>query len=181
MARLRNSFEGWRITCRVCGSELVELDKHGKPSTQKFAHFFSLWDKALEGQSLFENAIIHNSWPWASPIHVLRLLLVRRHCKSADLALGIDNGRTADLVIPGFDEIVHNLGLGPLRQTSLILPMVLRPALLAAVSIIIDKGSDALHILSEGPIGGYRYQFDQIVTQMQIESRVRVIVSKLLQ
>jgi len=181
-ARLRSSLEGWRITCRVCGSELDELDEHGERCPRELpAPFTGLWDKALHGQGLLENAIIHNTWPWASPIHVLRLLLVRRCCKTADLMAGIVDGRTANLVIPGFDETVHRLGLGPLRQTRLIIPMVLRPALLAAVSIVIDQGPDALEVLSKGPIGGYRYQFDKIATQMHIEARVRIIVSRLLQ
>jgi TniQ len=181
-ARSRSSLEGWRITCRVCSSELVELDEHGAPCPRELpAPFTSLWDKALHGQGLFENAIIHNTWPWASPIHVSRLLLVRRYCKSADLMVGINNGRTADLVIPGFDETVRRLGFGPLRQTSLIIPMVLRPALLAAVSIVIDQGPDAIKVLSDGPIGGYRHQFDRIVSQIETENRIRLTVSQLLQ
>jgi hypothetical protein len=167
------------FTCRIYGSE---LDERGDPRPGELpAPFTGLRDKALQGQSLLENATIHNTWPWASPIYVLRLLLVRRCCKSADLMAGIVDGRTANLVIPGFDETVRRLGLRPIRQTRLIVPLVLRPALLAAVSIVIDLGPDALEVISKGPIGCYRHQFDKIVTEMHIDARVRILVSRLLQ
>lgn len=81
-ARLRSSLEGWRVTCRVCGSALIELDERGHSRPQeRLATFAHLWHEALRGQNLFEDAIINNNWPWASPIHILRLLLVRRSCK----------------------------------------------------------------------------------------------------
>ncbi len=78
-ARLRSSLEGWRVTCRICGSALVELDEQSQPRPRdRVATFAHLWREAVHGQNLFENAIVSNSWPWASPIHILRLLLVRR-------------------------------------------------------------------------------------------------------
>ena len=140
-ARLRSSLEGWRITCRICGSTLVELDEQGQPHSQeRVATFAHLWRETLHGQNLFENAILNNSWPWASPIHILRLLLVRRSCKSVGLSGGIDKGRTADLIVPGFDEAVRRLSLSPLQRRRLILPISIRSALLAAVSIVVDRG-----------------------------------------
>ena len=143
--------------------------------------FVHLWREALRGQTLFENAIINNSWPWASPAHILRLLLVRRSCKSVDLSKGIDYGCTANLIVPSFDEAVCRLGLGPLRSRSLVFPISIRPALLAAVSIVVDRGPDAIDILAEATIGGYRAQFDKIVSQLRAEARIRQAVSQLLQ
>ena len=70
---IRSSFEGWRLTCRNCGSMLVEVGERGQPRAQEQgAMFVHLWRAALRGQNLFENAIVNNSWPWASPIHILR-------------------------------------------------------------------------------------------------------------
>jgi hypothetical protein len=181
-ARLRSSLQGWRVTCRICGSALAELDEQNQPRPQKrivaLAH---LWPEALQGQNLFENAIVHNSWPWASPIHILRLLLVRRSCKSVDLSKGIDKGCTVNLIVPSFDEIVCRLSLWPLRKRSLVLPISIRPALLAAVSIVVDQGPDAIEVLAEAAIGGYRLQFDKIVSQMRAEVRIRQADSQLLQ
>jgi hypothetical protein len=181
-ARLRSSLEGWRITCRSCGSRLIEVGERGQPRLQERGDVFAhLWRNALRGQDLFENAIIDNSWPWASPTHILRLLLVRRSCKSVDLSKGIDKGCTVNLVVPSFDETVCRLNLGPLRSRSLVLPISIRPALLAAVSIVVDRGPEAIDPLAEATIGGYRTQFDKIVSQLQAEARIRQAVSQLLQ
>jgi len=181
-ARLRSSLEGWRITCRICGSTLVELDEQGQPHSQeRVATFAHLWRETLHGQNLFENAIVNNSWPWASPIHILRLLLVRRSCKSVGLSGGIDKGRTADLIVPGFDEAVRRLSLAPLQRRRLILPISIRSALLAAVSIVVDRGPDTIEVLARATIGGYRVQFDKIVSQLRAEIRIRQVVSQLLQ
>lgn len=182
-ARLKSSLEGWRITCPVCGSELVQLDARGEPCPlEDPVPFANIWGKGLRGQSLFENAIVHNNWPWASPIHILRLLLVRRLCNRADRDEGIEHGRTANLIIPSFDETVRRLGLEA-RQGGgrLIIPLSVRPALLAAVSIVINEGREAITTLSTATIGGYRLQFDKIVAQMQAEIRLRQTVSQLLQ
>jgi len=181
-ARLRSSLEGWRITCRICGSALVELDEQD-PSRphEHVATFAHLWREALHGQNLFENALVNNSWPWASPIHILRLLLVRRSCKSVDLSRGLDNGCTANLIVPSFDDAVRRLSLRPLQRRRLVLPISIRPALLAAVSIVIDRGPDAIEVLAGATIGGYRVQFDKIVSQLRAEIRIRQVVSRLLQ
>ena len=162
---------------------LVGVGERGEPRPQergdKFVH---LWHEAFRGQNLFENAIVNNSWPWASPIHILRLLLVRRSCKSVDLSKGIDKGCTANLIVPSFDETVcPGLGLGPLRWRSLVPPISIRPALLAAVSIVVDRGPDAIEVLAGATIGGYRVQFDKIVSQLRAEIRIRQVVSQLLQ
>ena len=170
-------------TCPVCGSELVQLDARGEPCPlEDPVPFANIWGKGLRGQSLFENAIVHNNWPWASPIHILRLLLVHRLCNRADRDEGIEHGRTANLIIPSFDETVRRLGLEA-RQGGgrLIIPLSVRPALLAAVSIVIDEGREAITTLSTATIGGYRLQFDKIVAQMQAEIRLRQTVSQLLQ
>jgi hypothetical protein len=180
VARSKNSVEGWRITCRVCDSE---LDECGEPrSRERFILFPNLWDSALKGQSLFETAIVHNDWPWASPIHVLRLLLVRRFCNRADHIERLEHGRTVNLIIPTFDKTIQQLGLD-LRQRArwLFIPLSIRPALLAAVSAVIDEGADTLLLLSEATLGSYRVQFDNIVSQMQDEIRIRQTVSELLQ
>lgn len=180
-AILRSSLEGWRITCPVCGSELVEVDQQKAPRPRlPVAPFAELSDKALHGQQLFDNAIAHNEWPWASPIHVFRMLLVRRLCKRADLDQGIDYGRTANLIVSGFDETVQRLGIAPRRGGPPIVPLPIRPALLAAVSMVIDQGPIAISALSDATIFGHRLQFEKIVSQMQAEIRIRRTVSELL-
>jgi hypothetical protein len=181
-ARLRSSLEGWRVTCRICGSALVELDEQAQARPhERVATFAHLWREALHGQDLFENALVNNSWPWASPIYIIRLLLVRRTCKSADLSRGLDKGCTANLIIPGFDDAVRRLSLRVLQRRRLILPISIRPALLAAVSIVIDRGPAAIEVLAGATIGGYRVQFDKIVSQLRAEIHIRQVVSKLLQ
>ena len=94
---------------------------------------------------------------------------------------GIDKGRTADLIVPGFDEAVRRLSLAPLQRRRLILPISIRSALLAAVSIVVDRGPDTIEVLARATIGGYRVQFDKIVSQLRAEIRIRQVVSQLLQ
>src|SRR5215471_2136042 len=94
---------------------------------------------------------------------------------------GIDKGRTADLIVPGFDEAVRRLSLAPLQRRRLILPISIRSALLAAVSIVVDRGPDTIEVLARATIGGYQVQFDKIVSQLRAEIRIRQVVSQLLQ
>ena len=77
--------------------------------------------------------------------------------------------------------MVNQLGLKPPRGHRLIVPISIRPALLAAVSIVVTQGPDVIAALSKATIGGHRYQFDKIVAQMETEIRVRQTVSELLQ
>jgi hypothetical protein len=181
-AILKSSLEGWRITCPVCGSNLSETCQDKVKSTRETSALFpELWDQTLHGQQLFDDAIVHNKWLWTSPIYVLRLLLVRRICKVANPQDAFDYGRTANLMVSGFDETVQRFDLELPRGSRRIVPMSIRPALLAAVSTVIDQGPDAISVLAEATIGGYRLQFDKIVSQMQAEIRARQIVSQLQQ
>jgi hypothetical protein len=55
----------------------------------------------------------------------------------------------------------------------------IRLGLLAAVSIVIDRGPDAIEDLAGATIGGYRVHFDKIVSQLRAEIRIRQVVSQL--
>src|SRR5271166_2361682 len=92
--------------------------------------------------------------------------------QGVDLSKGIDKGCTANLIVPSLDEIVCRLSLGPLRRRSLVLPISIRPALLAAVSIVVDQGPDTIEVLAGATIGGYRVQFGKIVSQLRAEIRI---------
>jgi hypothetical protein len=94
---------------------------------------------------------------------------------------GINKGCVANLIVPSFDEAVHRISLGLLRRHGLVFPISIRPALLAAVSIVVDQGPDAIDGLAGPTIGGYRVQFDKIVAQPRAEIRIRHVVSQLLQ
>jgi hypothetical protein len=178
---LKSCFEGWRITCPVCGSKLFEVSGENAQRPQEAATPFpELWEQALHGQRLFDDAIIHNKWPWASPIYIFRMLLVRRLCKAAYPHDAFDYGRTANLIVSGFDETVQRLGLEVPRGTRRIVPMSIRPSLLAAVSTVIARGPDAITNLFEATIGGYRLRFDKLASQMQAEIRGRQTISQLL-
>jgi len=49
-AKLRSSFEGWRLACRSCGSMLVEVGERDQPRPQeRGARFAHLWRQALHG------------------------------------------------------------------------------------------------------------------------------------
>ena len=98
-----------------------------------------------------------------------------RPSRSVDLSRGFDKGCTANLIVPCFDDAVRRLSLRPLQRRRLVLPISILP-LLAAVSIVIDRGPDAIEVLAEATIGGYRVQFDKIVSQLRAEIRIRQVV-----
>jgi len=104
-----------------------------------------------------------------------------RPSRSVDLSRGFDKGCTANLIVPCFDDAVRRLSLRPLQRRRLVLPISIRPALLAAVPIVIDRGPDAIEVLAGATIGGYRVQLDKIVSQLRAEIRIRQVVSQLLQ
>jgi DNA-directed RNA polymerase subunit RPC12/RpoP len=181
-AILRSSLEGWRITCPVCGSKLFEAGQDKAKFPQETAtQFPELWDQALHGQRLFDDAIVPDKWPWASPIHVFRMLLLLRLCKGAEVKAGIHHGRAANVIIPGFDETVQRLRIEFPRTGRRIVPMSIRSALIAAVSIVINKGPISIMALSEAAMGVNHPRFDKIVSQMQAEIRARKTISELLQ
>src|SRR6516225_1352208 len=64
----------------------------------------------------------------------------------------------------------------PLQRRQLVLPISIRPALLAAVSIVIDRRPDAIEALAGATIGGYQVQFEKIVLQLRAEIRIRQVV-----
>ena len=76
-----------------------------------------------------------------------------RPSRSVDLSRGFDKGCTANLIVPCFDDAVRRLSLRPLQRRRLVLPISIRPALLAAVPIVIDRGPDAIEILAGATIG----------------------------
>lgn len=180
-AILKSSLEGWRITCPVCESKLFELRQDKECSVDETpAQYPELWERALHGQQLFVDAIVHNTWLWASPIHVMRMLLLLRPVKGSEARAGIHQGRAASVIIPGFDETLHRHGIKIPKTTRRIVPMCIRSALIAAVSIVVDKGPSALVQLSEASMGVNHPRFVKIFSQMQAEIRAHKTVSQLL-
>ena len=84
------------------------------------------WEKVLKGQRLIDDFAERGIQTWASPIDMLRLLLIRRD-PNRSIPSWIETPKVIDLVIPGFDHLVadrnNHSGGGPT-----ISPLSLRPA-----------------------------------------------------
>ena len=73
---------------------------------------------------------------WASPIDSLRLLLIRRDPKPIDPEHWIETPKILDLVVPGFDRFTVANGATIPPANKPILPLSLRPTLLAGVATL---------------------------------------------
>ena len=65
------------------------------------------WEEALEGERLLDDYAERGIQTWASPIDLLRLLLIRRDPKPIDPEHWIETPKVLDLVIPGFIALLQ--------------------------------------------------------------------------
>src|SRR6185437_2919228 len=110
-AILRSWRLAWRITCTVCGSHLRAIGQGGggARSADDPAPLAS-WEDAVHGERLLDDFAERGVKTWASPIDLLKLLLIRRDFKPIDPEDWIETHKVVDLVVPGFDRLVAAMG-----------------------------------------------------------------------
>ena len=72
----RSWMRGWRVTCRACGSRLVDAAGSEEAET-KVDVFDEYWRSAREGEELFARHAFGFDATAISPLAILRLLLSR--------------------------------------------------------------------------------------------------------
>lgn len=140
---LRNQFLGWRITCPLCAGTLQTIGDRDGPTP-----FAGYHHAALMGQKMLESEAEHGVQNWVSPSEIARLLLMRLVPKSLP---GCEP--SGGVIIPDPDDVLQTeISKLPSRARP-ILPLYLRPALLAGVAIIQHARPEMLRMLSSHMMG----------------------------
>jgi transcription elongation factor Elf1 len=134
---LKSWVQGWRITCRACGTRLKDIASEDHPGeVDKYNDLFStLWERACEGEAAFEEHEA-DAGDAPSPAVLMRLLLLPRWPEPGELSEGYRPSRLLNAVVPGFDEAVHRYGLERHMVRQPFLPILLRIALLAGLATV---------------------------------------------
>lgn len=157
---LRNQFLGWRITCPFCAGTLQTIG--GRDGPTPFAGYHHA---AVMGQEMLESEAEHGIQNWVSPSEIARLLLMRRVPKSV-LGYEPSGYRVLGAIIPDLDEVMQ-IEISKLPSpASPILPLYLRPALLAGVAIVQHAGPEMLRMLSGHMIGENKARFDSAIEEI---------------
>ncbi|SDR58171.1 hypothetical protein SAMN05519103_06030 [Rhizobiales bacterium GAS113] len=80
-AILRSWLQAPRVTCPICGERLSTVGEGGFPGADFGSPFGHLWNDALRGERLVDDAAERGIWTWAQPIDIVRFLLIRRDPK----------------------------------------------------------------------------------------------------
>jgi TniQ len=161
----RSHMLGWRVSCPQCGAAFMDSREHEPRSP-----FADLWTEALNGQRLIDDEAKRGVRSWASPTELARLLLMRRDPKTGR-STATHNLRLLGALVPEIDAVIADQWLSLPSPAKPILPLWLRPALLAGVSIVERQGPETLAWLQDRTIGQNRTRFTAIVSAMLAEPR----------
>ncbi|WP_281932743.1 TniQ family protein [Methylocystis iwaonis] len=156
----RSQLLGWRITCSQCGSSLSANEGNAIASPIN-----SYWTEALNGQRLINDEAEHGVQSWAPPLELARLLLMQRDPRTTHLKRS-GSFRLLGLIVPETDSVVVASQVSLPSPASPILPLCVRTALLAGVSIVDREGPAMLGWLQSKTIGQNRTRFSELATTM---------------
>jgi hypothetical protein len=125
-----------------------------------------LGKKRYGGERLLDDYAERGIQTWASPIDLVRLLLIRRDPKPIDPEHWSETPKVLDLLVPGFDRLTAENGATIPRANEAILPLSLRPTPLAGVAIVEHSGSKIIAELHDRTIGAYSAQFNAIAANI---------------
>ena len=163
----RTQLLGWRLCCSSCGSPLQGRDDGERPSP-----FSCYWSAALRGEELLDAEAESGIQPWASPIDIARLLLMRRNPKTARPEKRNSSPRILGVIVPELEGIVANSRTSLSSPANLILPLNLRPALLAGIAIVERAGPAILEMLHAHTLGGNRAHFGKLADHLLAQNRM---------
>lgn len=164
MPILRSQLLGWRITCPLCGDPFH--DELPSP-------FRQYRNVALLGEKLLDAEAERGVRTWASATDIACLLLMRRVPRPVPVAEELWRFRVLGAIIPELDDIVTARQKDLPTPASPILPLHLRPALLAGVAIVERAGPEILQMLRNHTVGENRTRFSNFADRMAQTSRPR--------
>lgn len=158
---LRSQLLGWRITCPLCGEQLRDAGSRKLPSPfQPYRAAAALGEKLLDDEA--ERGIC----TWTSPADIARLLLMRRIPRTIPREHDLWRFRVLGALIPDLDHVVAEQKENLPTPAKPILPLHLRPALLAGVGIVERAGPEMLQMLRGHMMGDNRVRFTEAVQSM---------------
>ncbi len=158
---LRSQFLGWRTTCPLCGEQLRDPDRRQIPSP-----FWQYQSAALRGEKLLDDEAEHGIRTWASATEIARLLLMRRFPRPIPREHDFWRFRVLGAIIPDLDHVVAAEQQSLPTPAKPILPLHMRPALLAGIAIVECAGPEILRMLCGHTMGENRARFTNIAESM---------------
>lgn len=168
----RSQLQGWRLTCPLCAGRLLDKSETHGPSP-----LCRYWNQALNGQRLFETESEEGVQSWANPSEIARLLLLRRIPRNISQDTCLERFRVLGAVCPEFDVVVADRQIPLPSAGKPILPIRLRPALLAAVAIVEREGPKMLEVLQGHTMGTNRTRFGEFVASILGQKRTAQWIS----
>ncbi|MCO6392429.1 MULTISPECIES: TniQ family protein [Phyllobacteriaceae] len=158
---LRNQLLGWRITCAHCGTLLRGFGKDELPSPFRQNH-----RAALRGEKLLDDEAERGIRTWTSATEIARLLLMRRVIWPLPREHELWRYRVLGAIIPDLDHVVAKQLQNLPTPAKPILPLDMRPALLAGVAIVERAGPEMLRMLRGHMMGDNRARFSDAAENM---------------
>lgn len=160
---LRSELQGWRITCPHCGEHYQ--DETASEGDRPLAPYRAA---ARRGETLLNNHAERRVETWLPPLEIARLLLMRRIPWPLPRDGDLWRYRLLGAIIPDLDAILAKQTSFPYSPKHPILPLHIRPALLAGVAIIDRAGPPILTMLKGHMMGENKNRFvmatDHLVT-----------------
>ncbi|MWD29926.1 hypothetical protein E0K89_020840 [Aquicoccus sp. SCR17] len=150
----RSQLQGWRVTCPHCGRPLQDLAQIDRGSP--FVHYHAA---ALRGEKLLQDDVERDIQTWTSPLELARLLLMRRVPWPFPRDVELWRYRVLGVVIPDLDDVIARERSFPPSPKHPIVPLHIRPALLAGVAIVERAGPEMLQMLKTHTFGHNRIRF----------------------
>ena len=158
---LRSQLLGWRITCPLCGIQLRDARERELPSP-----FLQYRAAALRGEKLLDDEAERGIGTWTSPTEIARLLLMRRITWPVPPEHELWRFRVLGAIIPDLDHVVAAEQENLPTPAKPILPLYMRPALLAGVAIVESAGPEMLRMMRGYMMGDNRVRFTDAVETM---------------
>ncbi|MCO5164085.1 MAG: TniQ family protein [Mesorhizobium sp.] len=163
---LRSQLLGWRITCPLCGSQLRDAGGRELPSP-----FRQHRVAAVHGERLLDDEAERGIGTWTSPADIARLLLMRRIPTPVPREHDLWRFRVLGAIIPDLDHVIAERQENLPTPAKPILPLHLRPALLAGIAIVERAGPEMLRMLRGHMMGDNRVRFTDATENMIARAR----------
>jgi hypothetical protein len=163
---LRSQLLGWRITCPLCGDPLRDAGRREIPSP-----FRQYRSAALRGEKLLDDEAERGIRTWTSPAEIARLLLMRRIPRPISGEHDLWRFRVLGAIIPDLDRVVAAEQENLPTPAKPILPLHMRPALLAGIAIVERAGPEMLRMLRGHMMGDNRVRFTDAAENMIARTR----------
>lgn len=151
---LRSQLQGWQITCPHCSrpfQDLVQCDR-----SPLFDQYHAA---AHRGEKLLDDDAERDIQTCTSPLELARLLLMRRVPWPFPRDAALWRYRVLGVVIPDLDDVIARERSFPPSPKHPIVPLHIRPALLAGVAIVEQAGPEMLQMLQAHTFGHNRNRF----------------------